>query len=382
MRDNILQYLSSFDFLKDVFLIFLGALISYVWGKIKNGHSYIIGKMQVKKAIGRFDKEGIITLANAYPSYEAKNIKLTDSKMGFYLSFPANMENAFECKENDILFDGKTIEQLGNEMEIKDFGILVDKHRKKVADEFLQSKASGRSLFNNEKYGIYSIFVKKTNDKNEDDGFNIEFYKTDYFTHKVMRSIYTELKEKKDNPIQVKRVEDLIKYYPFLTSLGVNSMLILAPKMQQEMLVLVKRSRYMANMKKDQWHVSMNEGVSTTDLDSVSGDVSIHQSVIRGYLEELGIDNDKHQLVNEFRDIFLVLENLEVGITSLTKVHMSMDDFNICFKGAEDSPWETTGDYKFIPYVERDIKKFVKKSGRDITSACRYCLNMCLSRMV
>ena len=382
MNQDMIKYFTGFEFLKDILLIIIGAAITWAYEFVKKHRGIMAGKKQINKIINAFTKEGIVSLANAYPYYEPRNILINDSKEEFFLTFPGEYENTFNCREQDIIFNGRDITELGNKMGIMDFPQLIEKHRIIVANDFIQSQKTGRKVFNNTKFGVRNITVTKTDNKDENDVVSMRLYLTDYFTHKVMRSIYHELQEKGAEISSGNRIEDIIKYYPFLTSFGIDSLLALSPQTGMESLVVVKRSKHMANMDKDRWHVSMNEGLSTTDLDPVSDKVSLYESVRRGYLEELGISYNNHMIDNEFRDIFMVKDNFEIGITTIAKVNLSIEDFKICFNGAEDSSMETTGSFFVIPNTPGEIKRFIKKNEDEMTGVLRYCLEMCISRMI
>lgn len=385
MLQEFYDFLTGFEFIKELILIFLGIIIGHVstwmWQSFRKNQKINAAIKNIKKLKDSFSEEGIVSISNAYPGYDATNIILKDTNEKFFLAFPDNYDNTFNCKDTDIIFQDKTIQQLGEEMGIPNFVDLIEKHKIIVADKFINSSNSGRRLFNNEKYGVKNIIITKTDNKDEKDIVSIGFFLTDYYTHKVMRSIYHELQVAAPPLIEKFRVEDIVRYYPFLTSFGIDSLLILSPPNEAENIVVVKRSKYMANMKKDMWHVSMNEGLSTTDCDAVSGKVNIYQSVIRGYLEELGISYNIHNINNEFRDIFMVKENFELGITSLAEVNMTLDDFKSCFDGAEDSSMETTGEFDIIPHTPEAIKKYISTHSNEMTSVCKYCLEMCRSRL-
>lgn len=384
MLDRFVFYFKSFEFIKDLFLIILGAFLMFLFDTFQLKRKQLRGKKKMERIMEDYLNEGILSLANAYPHYESRNIYLDNSNERFFLSFPDNYKNTFNCKEKDIIFTPTgTLKDLGETLKIANFPELIEKHRLLVAQEFL-NRENGRSLFNNEKFGIRSMLLDKSSDHNEDSKLHIKFYLTDYFTHKVMRSLYHELRDTHDNFRNLgRRIEDLdiSRYYPFLTSFGIVSLLCLKENSDAR-IVLVKRSKYISNMDKDRWHVSMNEGLSTTDLDTESKSVSLNQAVLRGYLEELGINYNNHQIYNEFRDVLLSRENFEIGITSFATTNMSVEDFRFCFEGAEDSSLETTGDFVVIPYSHTEIKRFIKKHNTEMTSSCRYCLEMCLSRLL
>ena len=224
--------------------------------------------------------------------------------------------------------------------------------------------------------------LSKTEDKNEEDKIFIQYYKTDYYTHKVMHSIYQELRKEGHAIAQFSRAEDIkwSKYYPFLTSFGVASLLCIDNGEGNRALFLAKRSKFMANMNNaDMWHVSMNEGLSVTDMDPNNPEqVSLQRCVERGYFEEVGIKSENRLEEIEFCDLFFVRENFEMGITAFATVKMSCEDLVNYHKGAEDASMETV-DKKVIPYTKNEIKKFRKENK--LTDIAEYALAMRWCRM-
>ena len=71
-------------------------------------------------------------------------------------------------------------------------------------------------------------------------GVEMDLFKTDYFTHRVFRSIYHELKRLK-HPIISSGLNDFLQYRPILTSFGINTLLICEGEDGRE-IVLSKRS--------------------------------------------------------------------------------------------------------------------------------------------
>ena len=382
MVEYFINYFSNGEFIKDIFLIAFGAMISLLSVKFNTKIKLLKIKKGIESTGVNFSKSGIISLVNSYPSLHKENIHLFNSGETYKLSLPNSQY--VKTVSVDNLFDGNvTFEEMGNTMNILEFEKLVSKHKKKVEDEFRKRKESGRPWFNNEKFGIRTVEITKTDDSFEHDIITLYFYKTDYFTHKVMRSIYHELQEKGHNIADFSRVEDVEfdKYYPFLTSFGIDSLLIVRNSKKIPYIFLAKRSKYLNNMNTDLWHVSMNEGLSITDLDVDNENIiSLDRCVNRGYREELGIKNLYRINKNEYKDLFMTKDNFEMGITTIAEVDISVEDLKTCYKGAEDSSLETV-EYKLIPYSSNEIKKFLQ-SNESTTEVLRYCLTMTLSKMI
>ena len=136
---------------------------------------------------------------------------------------------------------------------------LIELKKYEIANMFL--RRSSEAFFNGEMYGIKELCDRRVGNE-EKNKFTTVSFKTDYYTHRVMSLVYQDLLEK-GNIAPPEGVNDINKYYPFLTSLGMDVLLVIENK---EKVVLAKRSKKLINMKEDQWHLSMNEAVSITDL--------------------------------------------------------------------------------------------------------------------
>lgn len=128
--------------------------------------------------------------------------------------------------------------------------------------------------------------VSRSRDR-EFNTLHMVFYTTDYFTHKVMRSVFEELRNTGRAP-EINYTSALNQYYPFLTSFGMNSLLRVVNN-ENQYIALVKRSKETSNMVNEQWHVSMNEGLNMDDIDGKN--INLNKWVKRGFREEL--NNEK-----------------------------------------------------------------------------------------
>src|SRR3546814_19164031 len=73
---------------------------------------------------------------------------------------------------------------------IPNLAALIEKHREIVGETFLRS-AEGM-IFNGSKYGIYNLRFTRLGES-ESPAAELDLFQTDYFTHRVFRSIYSEL---------------------------------------------------------------------------------------------------------------------------------------------------------------------------------------------
>ena len=198
------------------------------------------------------------------------------------------------------------------------------------------------------------------------------FYTTDYFTHKVMRSVFGELRNTGRAP-EINYTSDLNQYYPFLTSFGMNSLLRVVNN-ENQYIALVKRSKETSNMVNEQWHVSMNEGLNMDDIEGKN--INLNKWVKRGFGEEL--NNEKRIANILFYSLFINQQSFEIGIYSVVETVDSIDGFLQNANRAKDFSIENLS-IELVPDDYSEIRRFIEKH-KDLTDACRYCLLEYLSR--
>lgn len=356
----------------------IGVVVGWV-GKMSLRWIKKIGrKFKIKRVKKRYLDGEIKILDNAFPHYFEKWMELKLLDENFFLSVPQPQLNElrklygdFASRSDQLFKYVEDFSELGKEIKIENFGILVEKHRRIVADSFVEMARKGVAIYNNKKLGVRYISVSRSRDR-EINTLHMDFYTTDYFTHKVMRSIFSELRSTNRFP-EVSYTSDVNQYYPFLTSFGVNSFLRILDK-DNHYIVLVKRSKETSNMVREQWHVSMNEGLNTEDVKGKN--INLNKWVKRGFDEELncgeGVGN------NTFYSLFLNQSTFEVGMFSLAEILESSETFFWDAKRAKDFSMENVS-IELVQDNYSEINSFMKKH-KEMTSACRFCLLEYLSR--
>lgn len=323
----------------------------------------------------RKDAINVVDLATGDPEFEKRNIFLREiSRFGdkrcLYINMPKNLQDKLRAKEKDLgymdsqftkfhenaSFDGdKTFEDLAEITGIEDLPALIEKHRVLVGLKFLD--AAEGMIFNGDKYGVFNLrFTRFGEDENP--GVEIDLFKTDYFTHRVFRSIYHELKERR-HEIANANADTFLKYRPFFTSFGVNCLMICDGGKGKE-VVLSKRSARVAGGK-SRYHITMNEGLSRTDKDPF-GRVDIELCFKRGLLEELGIGENIYQLAvkSAFYDFFLEKNNFEIGVSAVFELELDFEK-DIAPLIARDKQLEVDS-FIPLPMRSRAINRFVREN--------------------
>lgn len=322
----------------------------------------------------RKDAINVVDLATGAPEFEKRNIFSREvSRFGsqrcLYINMPKNLREKLRAKEKalgymdsqftefhgDASFDGgKTYEDLVEITGIEELPELIEKHRTMVGQRFLE--AADGMMFNGEKYGVFNLRFTRFGEE-ENPGVEIDLFKTDYFTHRVFRSIYHELKER-GHEIAFANSDTFLKYRPFFTSFGVNCLLVCDGGNGKEM-VLSKRSARVAGGK-SRYHITMNEGLSRTDKDPF-GRVDIELCFKRGLLEELGIGENIYQLAvnSAFYDFFLEKNNFEIGVSSVFELELDFEK-DIAPLIARDKQLEVDS-FVALPMRPKVINRFVKE---------------------
>ena len=322
--------------MNSVISFILGAVAGFIANKVLEGIERFIKdtleNRRVRKEIKLMneiteEKLNVISIVNGHPYYEKQNMNISVIDKKLYIGFPKELidkldEGKIHSFHDNCSFNGKnTFEDIVKETGIKNLTELIEKHRKIVAQQFI-NKENG-CYFNGEKYGVYEINpFERTIDEKEEAKLEIVLYTTDYFTHKVFKSIYKEIKD--TDPIGKTRIKDLKRYRAFTTSFGINGIVGVKSKEDNKSIILTKRSCNATDTNNmELCSVSVIEGLTKTDYDTYNKKVDLYQGFKRGLTEELGINENMYSDDNiKFYDLFLELNKYELGITC----YVNLDD--------------------------------------------------------
>jgi len=377
MRETINTILSETP--AEIFYTLIGALALFIiqrvfiWVKKQLMRKKI--KSEIKRYQNKFTTINIVDLVTGVPEIRKNDIRFRQittlgEMKSLYIgmskehlkqlhekeknySYDEGQKNIFHSNNS---FDGTSnFKDLAELTEIEQLPELISKHCEIIGEQFINSQNG--LLFNDSKFGIFDLRETRFGEK-ENSGVEIDLFVTDYFTHRVFRSIYDELKQK-NHPIQSANRDNFLQYRPFLTSFGINTLLICEGENGKE-IVLSKRSSRVHGSKA-KYHITMNEGLNILDKDSF-GTINLENLLKRGLQEELGIDEGLYQLITKsaFYDLFLDRRKFEIGITS--SIHLTID-FNkyILPKIARDKHLEFDS-FNVIPMKMKDIKNFINKN--------------------
>jgi hypothetical protein len=375
MLNSLIEKITS-DASSEFFFIISGSIILYIFQLFYKLLKDIKYRRKLKIEIASYKKRkdaiNVVDLANGDPEFEKRNIFIREasilgSQKCLFVGMPEGIKNKITTQEveygyvdtqlskfsPDTSFNGKNnFQDLVDITGINELPELIEKHKKIVGEMFFESKDG--LLFNGDKYGLFNLkFTRFGHD--EKPGVEIDLFKTDYFTHRVFRSIYQELKEK-NHPIVHSGISDFLKYKPFFTSFGINTLLICEGASGKEIVLSKRSNRVHGSIPK--YHISMNEGLSQTDKDPF-GKVDLELCFKRGLLEELGINEKLYQygVKASFYDFFLEKNNFEIGVSSVFELNLNFQK-DVEPLIARDKHLEVDS-FLTISLRNKDIEKFI-----------------------
>jgi hypothetical protein len=375
MLNSLIEKITS-DASSEFFFIISGSIILYIFQLFYKLLKDIKYRRKLKIEIASYKKRkdaiNVVDLANGDPEFEKRNIFIREasilgSQKCLFVGMPEGIKNKITTQEveygyvdtqlskfsPDTSFNGKNnFQDLVDITGINELPELIEKHKKIVGEMFFESKDG--LLFNGEKYGLFNLkFTRFGHD--EKPGVEIDLFKTDYFTHRVFRSIYQELKEK-NHQIVHSGISDFLKYKPFFTSFGINTLLICEGASGKEIVLSKRSNRVHGSIPK--YHISMNEGLSQTDKDPF-GKVDLELCFKRGLLEELGINEKLYQygVKASFYDFFLEKNNFEIGVSSVFELNLNFQK-DVEPLIARDKHLEVDS-FLTISLRNKDIEKFI-----------------------
>ena len=237
------------------------------------------------------------------------------------------------------LFD-MTWEEVFENIPIPDLKERIGRSSRKILMQFINQENG--CYFNNKKFGINRISpFGRSEDMVERPVLTIEFFTTDYFTHRVMKDVCRQL-VKENNRFITNELDFMNLRYTriFFTSLGINLMLVEDELKPEREVILSTRSNNAAKTelssehdKEIKYSASVIEGVSISDYDEYMRRVDLATAAFRGLSEELGVDQHLIQTNKlRFYDFFINMNNLEMGLSCSVELKGNIDITNDVIK--------------------------------------------------
>lgn len=370
--------------------LFAGGVVGFLVGKfgdviIKAAKDTLLSikRKTTSREINEKNFSNILALDHAEAGYEFSDIKIILSPVSLYYSPSIEFKNELENLFGEGAFKKKDYGLSHfNFLKILNFNNVLEKNKKNVSKEFIESATKLHPLFNGQKLGVNSLKIKRVPDS--DRGIlSISLFKTDYFTHKVSRQIYRFLNSLNDfsGSLNKDYFNHNFENYKFLnTSFGMYIIVQV-----EEGFVFCKRSNAVSNPEEaGRWHVSVDEGLDIQDLNQGSsnhGTVDVMEFAMRGLKEELGLSKgiiDKHRAGKlRFLDVFLETKRYELIISAHIKLNMSIVEFGKYYETAKDGKYETV-DVMCIEDNKSALLKFFKNYL--VTDMAKYCIERIIYR--
>jgi hypothetical protein len=375
MREAINSILSGVP--GELFYAVLGAIVLFVFQRSIDWIKKLCKRKKIRSELRKYQEKlrsiNVIDLVNGVPEIRKEDILFqVSSKFGEMKSLFIDMmedqklqlrekekqyayvDNQKNIFHKDQSFNGSSdFNDIATLTTIRELPSLIEKHREIIGEHFLNSYDGLH--FNDEKFGIFNLRQTRSG-KMENTLVELELFKTDYFTHRVFRSIYKELKEA-NHPIQSVGRDKYLDYRPFLTSFGINTLLICEGESGKE-VILSKRSSCVHGNKAS-YHITMNEGLNMMDQDCF-GTINIENLLKRGLEEELGIKDILYDSITKaaFYDLFLERNKFEIGITSVVCLDLDFTKYILPLI-ARDKNFEFDS-FVALPLQKEEIKAFIQ----------------------
>lgn len=232
----------------------------------------------------------------------------------------------------------------------RDADVLIEETACEVADYVLGRLRSHATMFNGPMVGVSNITAQRSPDGIETHSLTLKMYRSDYFTFKVMSKIYGNLIASlgdKGNPFDIRTIEDIPYYAPFLCSLGMGGFLLRKEGLKESAL-WIKRSSgcEAANL----YHFSYDETVAIKDLEEDGKAVNLYGTMYRGIKEELGLGRNELMPDGGIFEIGVILTSsrIELELLSFQVLHPSAySRFPELLEAADDAKLEV-GEHFFL----------------------------------
>lgn len=368
-KDNWLAFLVTY-----IAGLLTTRIFEIIFDKCFDGLKFEYRKRSANKFQER-DFKDILLTASGVPYFDHKNINLSKSKNYlFLLKFPENLRdenlhgNSFS-NEDKMPFDLEL-----QDVSQEDFVKKLEESRLTVAMEFINREEG--NYFNGDKYGVLHVDgFSRTEDKTENPILNIIFYKTDYFTHKVIGTTLQNLNISKES-----LTADYLNKNPWMrTSFGLSLIVILSHSNE---ILLTKRKTTASYSEGKEWiYVSVTEAISDSDYNNMIQKPDFTELVTRGLSEELGIMRDSCRLESiKFYDSFFETSFMQDNIVASVEICDDISFYKISQLMARDKSMEVEELFT-IDNNKKAIEDFIKENKDDMRAQTIFSLESYASRL-
>jgi hypothetical protein len=236
--------------------------------------------------------------------------------------------------------------------------------------------------YNKPKVGLHGYQQSQRSGRSEGVYLDLDFYQTDYHTHRVMRRVLHDLRV--NHPALFTEQGDLYEGRPWLryftTSFGIN-ILATTDEAQGRRCYMVQLSHRQGNPNQQGlWHVSANEGVTVDDAEDRR--ILLSRVVARALMEELGHAYDPSRDETRYLEFAFDLRNLEPFISCVTHLGTDRDSFYRQKQRLARDDRREFAQVRDIAFTEQEIIRMVLDHPDGAAGFTSYCLNILDSVLV
>lgn len=236
--------------------------------------------------------------------------------------------------------------------------------------------------FNKAKLGLHGYQQGQRAGRNEGVYLDLDFYRTDYFTHRVMRRVLHDLRGTypdlfRDDAAPFDTMPHM-RY--FTTSFGIN---VVATTQESEgkRFYMTRLSNRQGNPnQQERWHVSANEGVSLEDV--IEGVTDMHDVVARALIEELGHRHDPNADETLFLEFAIDRQNWEPFISCVAHLGIDRDNFYRSKQHLARDDRREFHEVRDFPFTEEAIMRLLVDHPAGVAGFTSYGLNILDSLLV
>lgn len=236
--------------------------------------------------------------------------------------------------------------------------------------------------YNKQKVGLYGYQQAQRAGRNEGVYLDLDFYRTDYHTHRVMKRVLHDLRQ--TQPALFEDQSDLYDAKPWLryftTSFGIN-VLATTTETHGKIFYMVRTSSRQGNANQQGlWHITANEGVSIED--AIEGYIDIQSVVARALSEEMGHIYDPVADQTLYLEFAIDQRNFEPFISCVAHLACDRDEFYRRKQHLARDDRREFRETRDFPFTEQDIIKLLIDEPDGTAGFTSYCLNILDSVLV
>ena len=347
----------------------------------------------IRRNVVSIIRDGSTDPAQATLTRSQIRLRLTDR--AFIIPVPPRMVRELRAYEADYqtydihrgmdLAGSLSLEHFFRAMPIAGLKDIVSRHAHAYAAEVVRLMAARTAYppYNKPKLGLYGYQQPQRAGMPERAHANLWFYRTDYFTHRVMRRVLHEVRPRYPHLFATDALwlDEPRGHLPYaLTSFGLNLAVTAAGTAGRRLYMTRISSRQGNENQRNRMHIAANEGLNIDDVSD--GEIDIDAFAMRALAEELGIIRRSDIATIDYIEFGLELRNFEPFISGIVHLTMTDEAFRrMKAMAARDDRRETT-EFMDVPFTQQGIFDLLFQNPRGIDDFSSYSLHILDSLLV